>query len=112
MSMSVGEVVAAVSGLSGAVATLWTLFGKSKTDSFTRLEGERNRLDAKVAELETKQQAQSERLDKVEAELEALRLDHKTLLDFLRDIVSGRFDGEWVKGRAEDLLARFGGTKV
>ena len=49
------------------------------------------------------------RLDRVESELEALRLDHKTLLDFLRDICSGRFDHDWIKGRASDLLERFGG---
>lgn len=104
-SMSVGEMLTAVSIVGGLIVTVWTRLGTSKENSFTRVVDERNRLDSKVAELD-------ERLNKVEAELEALRLDHKTLLDFLRDIVSGRFDHEWVKGRAGDLLDRFGGVKT
>lgn len=107
--MEPGAVLSWITGVSGVVIGAWTLLGKSKDSSYTRLEGERDRLDTKVAQLETKQKEQAERLDKVEAELEALRLDHKTLLDFLRDICSGRFDHDWIRGRAQDLLTRFGG---
>lgn len=107
--MEPGTILAWITGISGVVIGVWNVFGKSKDTSYARVEAERNRLDAKVVELEKGQKEQAERLDKVEAELEALRLDHKTLLDFLRDICSGRFDHEWIKGRAQDLLTRFGG---
>ena len=117
--VDIGQGLAALSGFLIAITGIWALFGKSRDSTVTHLVGERNRLDARVAELEKAReedrQAREEdraRLDKVESELEALRLDHKTLLDFLRDICSGRFDPDWVKGRAQDLLDRFGGGKT
>lgn len=109
--MGIGEALAAITTLLAAATGVWSLIGKSRDSAVTHLVGERNRLDARVAELEKGREEDRARLDRVETELEALRLDHKTLLDFLRDICSGRFDPEWVKGRAQDLLERFGGGK-
>lgn len=104
-----GQVLAWITGIGTLVVGLWTLVGRSKDTTFARVVGERDRLDKRVGELEKGREEDRARLDRVEAELEALRLDHKTLLDFLRDICSGRFDSDWVKGRARDLLDRFGG---
>lgn len=100
-----------ISTVAGAAATLWGLFGKSRDSTVSYLIGDRDRLGARVEQVEKAHEETRARLDKVEAELETLRLDHKTLLDFLRDICSGRFDGEWIRGRAADLLERFGGGK-
>lgn len=114
--LDVGQTLAAITTVSTVVIAIWTRLGTSKDTAFTRVLGERDRLDKRVAELEKGREedrkARDEdraRLDHVERELEALRLDHKTLLDFLRDIVSGHFDHDWIKSRAGDLLGRFGG---
>ncbi|SEI66419.1 hypothetical protein SAMN04488058_101280 [Deinococcus reticulitermitis] len=105
------QLLAWITGVGGVAVGVWTKFGSSRDTAFARITGERDRLDRRVSELEKGREEDRARLDKVEGELEALRLDHKTLLDFLRDIVSGRFDSDWVKGRAADLLERFGGGK-
>lgn len=110
MNWEPGQWLTAVTVVSGAVGTLWTLAGKSRDTNYTRLESDRNRLDVRVAELERGRQEDRTRLDRVEAELEALRLDHKTLLDFLRDVVGGQFDLAWVTRRAQELLTRMGGS--
>lgn len=112
MSMEPGTLLAWITGISGVVVGVWTQFGKSRDTSFARLEGERNRLDARVGELEKGREEDRARLDKIEAEMEELKRAHVTLLDFLRDIVSRRFDPEWILGRAQDLLDRFGGGKT
>ena len=106
------QLLAWVTGLGGLAVGVWTKFGASRETAFSRVAGERDRLDKRVSELEKGREEDRARLDKVEGELEALRLDHKTLLDFLRDIIGGRFDHEWIKARAADLLERFGGGKT
>lgn len=105
-------VLLAIASIAGTVGIpLVVHFARGRDSNLTHLVGERDRLDRRVGELEAGREEDRARLDRVEAELAALRLDHKTLLDFLREIVSGRFDGEWIKGRAQDLLERFGGEK-
>lgn len=109
MALETGEVIAWLTGGTTVIVTIWTQFGKSRDTSWTRLEGERTRLEAKVADLENKQQAQAERLDKMEAELQTLKQAHNTLLDFLRDVVGDYFpDLPTLKRRASELLSRFG----
>ena len=116
--LTVGQILGSISGIGGVVIGVWTLLGKSKDTSFTRLEGERNRLDVQLKEVREQQRLADERqrdtdkrLALVEAEMKSLRLDHKVVLDFLRDIVSGVFDWEQIRARAADLLGRFGGER-
>ncbi|GGB85199.1 hypothetical protein [Deinococcus soli (ex Cha et al. 2016)] len=99
--MTPGELLAWVTAGSSLLINFWTLLGKSKDTTYTRIEAERNRLDTKVQGLE-------QRVEKVESELDALRADHRTLLDFLRDVASGQYDITWIQQRARELLARMG----
>ncbi|MFC4639806.1 hypothetical protein [Deinococcus hohokamensis] len=109
MAIETGTALALATILSSVAIPAWAHFSKGRDSTVAHLVGERDRLDKRVAELEAGRKEDQARFERMENDLAALRLDHKTLLDFLRDIVSGRFDGEWVKGRAADLLARFGG---
>lgn len=111
MSWESGTILAVLGVTLPAIWQIWDRLGKGKADAFARSEGERDRLEKRV-------QATEQRLDTVEAELEALKVEHSELkqkyvmlLDFLRDIVSGRFDEKWVIGRAHDLLDRLWGGK-
>ncbi|MBZ9716153.1 DNA-binding protein [Deinococcus multiflagellatus] len=107
--MTSGEILQAITLTSTLVIGVWTLWGKGKDTNYTRLEGERNRLDQRVAELEKGREEDRARLERVETELDDLKRVHYTLIDFLRDIVSGNFDEAWIKRRAADLLSRHGG---
>ncbi|GHG35954.1 hypothetical protein GCM10017784_32560 [Deinococcus indicus] len=99
--MSPGELLAWITAGSSVLINVWTLLGKSKDTTYTRVEADRNRLDTKVQALE-------QRLERVETELDELRADHRTLLDFLRDVASGTYNLDWIEKRAKDLLARMG----
>ncbi|MBZ9712171.1 hypothetical protein [Deinococcus multiflagellatus] len=107
--MTSGELLQGITLLSTLIIGIWTLLSKGKDTTYTRLESDRNRLDQRVAELERAREEDRARLDRVETELDDLKRVHGTVLDFLRDVVSGRFDLDWIKGRAADLLARYGG---
>lgn len=103
LGLSTGESIALMTAAGTFISVIWSNFGKSRDTNLTHLVSERNRLDQRVAALES-------RLDQVEAELEAVKADHRTLLDFLRDVVSGYFpDLPAVVSRAQTLLARMGG---
>ncbi|MDL2342546.1 hypothetical protein QOL99_00085 [Deinococcus sp. MIMF12] len=106
--LTVGQILGSISGIGGVVIGAWTLLGKSKDTTYLRVVADRDRLDGQLKELREQQQATDNRLARVESEMKTLRLDHKVVLDFLRDIRSGVFDWEQIKRRASDLLDRLG----
>lgn len=100
--MTPGEILAWITAGSSLLINVWTLLGKSKDTNYTRVEADRNRLDTKVQGLE-------QRLERVETELDELRADRRTLLDYVRDVVSGQYDITWIRKRGTDLLRRLDG---
>lgn len=109
MTWSPGEMIAGATVALTVVWQIWDRLGKGRSDALTRGDAERSRLETRIQELEKARAEDRLRLDKVETELDELRADRRTLIEYLRDVVSGQFDYDWLRRRAADLLGRMGG---
>ena len=116
---SAGAVLGMITAASAVIIPVWTRLGQSRDTAWTRMQTDRDRLDKRVQELEvarttdrkdfeTALKEAQERMDRVEAELDEIRLDRRVLLEFAQDVASGLFDKTWHEQRAKDLLARMG----
>ena len=104
----IGKILGWTTAGTVALTGVWTYLGKSKDSAWTRLVSENDRVRKDLQEMKTELKSTNERLGKVETELEELRADRRTLLDFLRDVVSGQFPLDWIQTRAKELLTRMG----
>ncbi|MCD0158658.1 M15 family metallopeptidase, partial [Deinococcus sp. 6GRE01] len=100
----IGRLLGWATAATVALTGLWTYFGKSKDSAWTRLVSENDRVRRDLQEMKADLRSTNERLEKVESELEELRADRRTLMDFLRDVVSGQFPLDWIQTRAQELL--------
>ena len=103
MALNPDNVITAVTAVLVAgvpiVTTIVSNIGKGK-------ETERDRLEKRVADLEAGKKQLEDRLDTVETELDVVKHDLRNLSDFLQEIVSGLYDLDWIKKKAQNLIDR------
>ena len=104
--MNPGDILAWLTGLGGLGVGIWTLFGKTKDSQWSRVESERKWLTDEVTRLRQDVDKAKTRMDSLESELEDLKRHFNVLLDFLKDIISGQYNFDWVVARAKTLLER------
>ncbi|WP_104992736.1 hypothetical protein [Deinococcus sp. NW-56] len=111
--MTPGEVLAWVTGVSGVAISAYTLVAKGRETAWSQATAIRVELQSQIDELreqissrDTELADTRKRLAAVEGQLATSALEHRTLLDFVRDVVGGQYDLDWCKRRGLELLAR------
>ncbi|MBI0447136.1 hypothetical protein [Deinococcus sp. DB0503] len=111
--MTPGEVLAWVTGVGGLSISMFTLFSKGRETSWSQAAALRAELQSQIDELREEIRTRDTdladaraRLTAVEAQLAASLLEHRTLLDYVRDVTGGQYDLDWCKRRGTELLAR------